>query len=106
MEPTANFAAGLAEARKQLAAEGRLSKEDDDAVSTLLAKPVVIRADGTKFRAMYRVHYRTRLLYVKLKRAAGEIVIGNLDWVKLVDWIKEHWVEIVRIIVTVFAFIL
>jgi hypothetical protein len=106
MEPTPNFAAGLVEARKQLAAEGKLSKEDDAAVSTLLAKPTVKRPDGTKFRAMYRVHYRTRLLYVKLKRASGEIVIGNLDWTKLVAWIKEHWVEILRIILTVIPFIL
>jgi hypothetical protein len=105
MEPTPNFAAGLVEARKQLAAEGKLSKEDDAAVSTLLAKPVVKRPDGTKFRAMYRVHYRVRALYAKLKRVEGVVVVGNIDWTKIVSWIKEHWVEIIRIILTIIPFI-
>lgn len=103
MEPTPNFAAGLAEARKQLAAEGKLSKEDDSAVATLMAKPVVVRPDGTRYRAMYRVHYRARNLYVKMNRI---VLIGPLDWTKLVDWIKEHWFEIMRIVFTILPFIL
>lgn len=103
MEPTPNFAAGLAEARRQLAAEGKLSKEDDAAVTNLLAKPVIVRPDGTKFRPLYRVHYRVRTLYMKLDGAV--IVIGNLDWTKLVSWLKEHWVEVVKIILMVLPLI-
>lgn len=98
MEPTANFAAGLAEARRQLAEEGRLTKEDDEAVRTVLSKPIVIREDGTKVRVMYRVHVRARNLYAKLQRT---VLIGNVDWTALVQWLKDHWVEIVRTILTV-----
>jgi hypothetical protein len=103
MEPTPNFAAGLTEAYRQLKSEGKLSKEHDEAVSTLLAKPVVTRKDGTKFRGMYRVHLRTRSMYAKLNNA---VVIGNLDWTKLVAWLKEHWVEVVQIILKILPLIL
>ena len=102
MEPTPNFAAGLAQARAELEKEGKLNERDGRAVTALLDKPV-IEKDGRKIRAMYRVHIRTRAMYAKLNNV---VVVNNLDWTKLVEWLKEHWVEIVRIILSVIPFIL
>jgi len=102
VEPTANFAAGLELARAELAKEGKLDEKDGRLVSAILDKPV-IEHEGRKIRAMYRVHVRTRAMYAKLNNA---VVIGNLDWTKLVQWLKEHWREIVRFIITVAPFIL
>ena len=102
VEPTQNFAAGLELARAELAKEGKLNERDGRLVRAILDKPV-IEHEGRKIRAMYRVHVRTRAMYAKLNNA---VVIGNLDWTKLVTWIKEHWVEIVRFIITIAPFLL
>lgn len=102
MEPTPNFAAGLELARAELAKEGKLNERDGKIVRAILDKPVV-EHDGRKIRAMYRLHVRIRAMYGKLNHA---VVISNLDWTKLVAWLKEHWVEIVRTILTIIPFII
>lgn len=103
MEPTANFAAALQMAHDQLAAEGKLKKEDGELVRKLLANPVVRLKNGDRVRPIYRTHVRVRTLYAKTQKV---IVIGALDWTKLVAWLKEHWVEIVKTILTVLMFII
>lgn len=103
MEPTPNFAAGLAKARNELKAEGKLSERDDKLVSAILEKPVIVRPDGKKVRALYRIHLRVRSMYAKIK---GEAQIRNIDWVALVAWIKEHWLEIIQAIITVVPFLI
>ena len=102
MEPTPNFAAGLELARAELAKEGKLSEKDAQVIGAILEKPV-IEHEGRKIRVMYRVHLRTRALYAKLNNA---VVISNLDWTKLVQWIVDHWQEVVRIIIAVVPFII
>jgi hypothetical protein len=102
MEPTPNFAAGLAQAKAELAKEGKLNERDARVIGEILDKPVIQR-NGKKIRAMYRVHVRTRAMYAKLNNM---VVVNNLDWTKLVTWLKEHWVEVVRIILSVVPFIL
>lgn len=102
VEPTQNFAAGLELARAELAKEGKLDERDARIVKALLDKPVIER-EGRKIRVMYRVHVRTRALYAKLHNG---IVIGNMDWTKMVQWIKDHWREIVRFIITIAPFLL
>ena len=102
MEPTQNFAAGLELARAELAKEGKLDEKDGKLVGTILARPVV-EHEGKKIRAMYRLHLRTRALYAKLHNA---VVVSNLDWTKLVQWLKEHWKEIVLFIVKIVPFII
>jgi len=102
VESTKNFADGLELARAELSKDGKPDEKDGRVIRALLDKPVIER-DGRKIRALYRVHVRTRAMYAKLNRGAS---IGNLDWTKLVQWIKDHWMEIVRIILTVAPFIL
>jgi hypothetical protein len=63
----------------------------------------VVEHQGRKIRAMYRLHLRTRAMYAKLNNV---VVVSNLDWTKLVQWIKDHWVEIVRLILTIVPFII
>jgi hypothetical protein len=102
LEPTTNFAAGLELARNELRTEKKLDTNHAKVVGAILDKPVMER-EGKKIRAMYRAHVRTRILYAKLTPG---VVIGNLDWTKLVQWIKDHWQEIVRIILAIVPFIL
>ena len=102
VEPTQNFAAGLEQARAELAKEGKLSEKDSKIVRAILDKPVV-EHQGRKIRAMYRLHLRTRAMYAKLNNV---VVVSNLDWTKLVQWIKDHLVEIVRLILTIVPFII
>ena len=102
MEPTTNFAAGLELARAELAKEGKLTERDAKVIGVILERPV-IEHEGRKIRAMYRLHCRTRANYAKLNNA---IVISNLDWTKLVAWLKEHWVEIIRTILFIVPFII
>lgn len=102
MEPTHNFAAGLERARAELAKEGKLNDRDSKIVGAILEKPVV-EHQGRKIRAMYRLHVRTRAMYAKLNNV---VVVSNLDWTNLVQWLKDHWVEIVRLILTIVPFII
>lgn len=102
MEPTPNFAAGLELARAELAKEGKLSEKDAKVVRAILDKPVV-EHEGRKIRVMYRLHCRIRAMYAKLNHS---IVISNLDWTKLVAWLKDHWVEVIRTILAIVPFII
>lgn len=102
MESTTNFAAGLELARAELAKEGKLTEKDAKVIGAILEKPVV-EHQGRTIRAMYRLHVRTRANYAKLNRA---IVVSNLDWTKLVAWLKEHWVEVIRTILAIVPFII
>jgi hypothetical protein len=34
-----------------------------------------------------------------ISRASQEV--GSVDWVSLVDWIKDHWLEILKIVISV-----
>ena len=103
MEPTPNFAAGLQKAHDELLAEGKLKKEDGETVKRLLANPVATGKNGKRVHVMYRVHVRTRSMYAKLNNA---VIVANLDWTKLVAWLKEHWVEVVRTILSVLLFLI
>lgn len=103
MEATTNFAAGLQLAHDQLAAEGKLKREDGELVRKLLANPVIRRSNGERVRPIYRTHVRVRTLYAKTKKV---VVIGALDWTKMVEWLKEHWLEVIKTILTVLMFII
>jgi hypothetical protein len=102
LEPTTNFAAGLELARNELRSEKKLNEKDAKVVGAILDKPVM-EHKGRKVRAMYRTHLRALVLYDKLTPG---VAILNLDWTKLVQWIKDHWQEIVRIILAIVPFIL
>lgn len=103
MESTTNFAAGLQLAHDQLLAEGKLKKEDGELVRNLLANPVVRRPNGVRVRPVYRTHVRVRTLYAKTQKV---IVIGAVDWTKLVEWLKENWPQVIKTILTVLMFII
>lgn len=103
MEPTPNFAQALQTARDELAKEAKLTMKDAQIVQSILDKPVVEK-NGQKLHVMFRVHQRVRNYY--FRTAKPGIVIGNLDWMKLIQWIKDNWPAILRIILAVAPFLL
>ena len=104
MESSVNFSAGLKLAYTQLEAEGRLQDEDKQAIGRMLNEPVIFTADGVPILAMKRLHLAVRRLYAKSLGAVA--FIYWIDWTKVVDWIKAHWLDIVKIAVSILLFVL
>lgn len=101
METTANFKAGLQAAYDELNREGKLSETDHRAVGDLLRNPEVM-VRGRRIFALKRAHFRVRRYYA---RKMGIILPFEIDWTKIKNWIKEHWVDIVKILLSVLVFI-
>lgn len=59
--------------------EGAISREDFDTAFDTMSNPK--KADRV------------------IARASQEV--GSVDWVSLVDWIKDHWLEILKIVISV-----
>ena len=104
MESSVNFSAGLKAAYQQLEAEGKLQEQDKQVIGRMLNEPVLFTADGVPVLAMKRLHLEVRRMY---SQTLGLIaVVGWIDWTKIVEWIKAHWLDIVKIAVSIIPFIL
>lgn len=103
MEATSNFAEALEIARFELDAEGRLTTRQDRLVRRILANPQLRLPTGQRENALVRVHHRVRKLYQRLEKLT---LTYDLDWTALVEWIKEHWDEILRFILMVIPFLI
>lgn len=101
MESTQNFQSGLLLAYNDLLREKRLSRRDRKVVGRLLQHPFIV-VNGRRIHAMGRVHLRIRRLYAK---HLGFAPI-NLDWTTIVQWIKDNWADIVRLILVILPFLL
>jgi hypothetical protein len=103
LELTTNFRAGLKAAYDSLDLEGSLTERDHQVVGQLLENPVLTSPGGERIFAMKRVHLRVRRYYA---RQMGAPFPFDIDWTKIVDWIKEHWVDIIRIILAILPFLI
>lgn len=104
METTANFSVGLGLAYKALEAENRLDEEGRRVIGKIIEQPVIFTPDGIPILAMKRLHAAIRRLYAK---ALGFVaIVGAIDWTKLVDWLKENWLTIVKIALTIIPFLI
>ncbi len=97
METTANFKAGLQAAYDELDREGKLGDTDRQVFGDLVKSPVVT-VGGEHVFAMRRAHFRVRRYYA---RKTGIILPFEIDWTKIVAWIKEHWIDIVKILASI-----
>ena len=104
MESTANFQAGFEAAYKELKAEGKVNERDERAVTLLLANPVLTAPNGERVFGMARAHRRVRRYYLA---KTGQPWGLTIDWEAIKQWIKDHWVDILKIILSVlFLFII
>lgn len=104
METTANFAAGLKIAYHAMEFEGRLDEQGRQVIGKIIEQPVIFSPDGVPILAMKRLHVAIRRLYAKMLGFVA--VIGAIDWTKVIDWIKENWLTIVKIAITIIPFII
>jgi hypothetical protein len=102
MESTSNFRRGLQLAYNQLKSEGRLTEKDRKVVGTVLTTPVLRGPDGRRVFAMTRLHVRARRLY---SYEIGAIPF-DLDWTSLVQWIKDHWLDILKFLLLIAPFLI
>jgi len=98
-----SFAEAIEIVRLQLNDDGKIAKSDDEAVRRVLKNPMLQLPSGERVLALPRIHYRVRRLYARLEKA---ILPLTFDWTTLVEWIKEHWDEILRFILMVLPFII
>jgi len=90
MESTAEFETALMAAYKEKEAEGQLSLHD---------RRVFAKLKHHRERAIERIHRRVSEQYA----AAGGIVdkVKGIDWAKAKQWLKDNWVHIVQIILSI-----
>jgi len=81
--------------------EGKLSATDHKAIGELLAAPVGPRKRNRIF-AMKRAHFRVRRYYA---RKTGVTLPFEIDWTAIVEWIKAHWVDIVKLLFSLLVLI-
>jgi hypothetical protein len=107
VESTINFARGLRAAYKELEAEGKLSQQDRQAVGQLLDRPVMQHSGQTIF-AMKRVHARVRMMYCRQQSDLFAPLLfvwpAFIDWESLVEWFKDNWLDVLKIILTILPF--
>lgn len=101
METTANFKHGMALAHQAMKATSNRDIRSVQLIQRLLDNPVMVTSTGDVVWAMRRAHRAVRRLYFGLN--------GNVkavDWTKIVDWLVEHWDDIVRAILSVLPFLI
>lgn len=102
MEATANFMAGLRAAYDELDQEGTLTAKDRETAQRMFKGPV-LRRSGKRVIATRILHQRVRRLYA---RTTGAILPFEIDWTKIVEWIKENWLTIVKIMLSLLMFVI
>ena len=103
MEPTTNFAKALRTAYQELDTAGKLTQQDKQVVGQLLDNPVMTGPNGKEVLAMLRVHRKVRRFYLT---SSHVVAVARINWEELIGWMKDHWVEIVRIILSVLPFLI
>lgn len=102
MNSAINFQHALEMARNQREDMGLLGAQDS-AIDYLLGNGFKTGPAGeTNIRA---VHRRVRWLYLR-KTWNLRSFIGGFDWTTVVDWIVEHWADILKIVLAIIPFIL
>jgi hypothetical protein len=95
METTDSFESALMAVYAEHEAEGKLSLHD---------RRVFAKLKHHREHAIERIHRRVRDRYV----AEGGIAdtVKGIDWAKVKQWLKDHWPQIVQLILSiVFALI-
>lgn len=90
MESTADFESALMDVYKDHEAAGTLTMHD---------RRVFAKLKHHRERAISRIHRRVHEQYA----AAGGIVdkVKGIDWAKAKQWLKDNWVHIVQIILSI-----
>ena len=94
METTASFEQALFQAHDELAAEGKLSSRD---------KGIFHRLRKHRAHAMSRAHREVRQHYIA--EAGIKDTVKAIDWAGLVQWIKDHWLNIASMILSIVLFL-
>ena len=93
METTASFEQALFQAHDELAAEGKLSSRH---------KGIFRRLRKHREHAMSRAHREVRQHYIA--EAGIMDTVKAIDWAAVVQWLKDHWINIVGIILSIVMF--
>lgn len=104
VEPTVNFAHALEYALNRRHAKG-MESEQDESVRYLVANQHSLKTGNNDDLAMRRIHRKVRRLYI-LKTWDFTAFFRQLDWGNMVDWLEEHWDDILKIILMILPFIL
>lgn len=98
MEATSNFAHALETVYNERKESGLLVK-GDVAVFNLIRQPMQMGPNGF-VNNMDRVHRRVRRLYIRKTWDLSALFV-DMDWNSILDWLKENWDEILKIILVI-----
>lgn len=104
---TVTFQAALRQAEAERKHEGKRDFTSDVPIRALLRNPVVRGKDGREDFLMRRAERRVRRMYQWEQLKQGRFsFFSNIDWGALVQWIKDHWVEIAKTILVIIPFLI
>lgn len=100
MESNTNFKRALQAAFDQRRVMGMTSIESDQdrAVAYILRHPIMMGRGGELINHMGVAHRRVRRLYIRKTWDVKALFGGSIDWEAIVEWIKENWDEIAKVI--------
>lgn len=92
MESTSNFRVGIQKAYDE--SKDTLSKRDARVVKRFLELSEA---------SVARVHRRIRAIYIRRQRLSSDV---GIDWTTIIEWIKENWITILKVILSVLPFLI
>jgi len=98
METAWNFQAGLRQAYHELSAEGKLTGEEKQVVGE-----IAHARRGIRWIQNIRIHRAVRREYC---RQQGRRIFGAINWKGMVDWLKENWIHVLKIILSLAVFVI
>lgn len=104
MEATSNFAHALEHVYNQRKAAG-IAVAGDVAVSQLIRHPITTDVNGGLVNHMAIAHRRVRRYYIR-KTWDFKALFTDIDWNSILDWLTEHWDDILRVILLILPMII
>lgn len=103
IESTSNFIEGLRKAYNAKKKEG-ISERDDRIVSFVLNNPQTTDPNGKVIPLQKQLHSGMRWEYLRLQNLRHPL--KAIEWSKLVDWLVQHWGDIIRIVLMLVPFLI
>lgn len=107
IESTSTFLRGLQAAFDQKSREGTLSARDRKVIRQVLDNPVMLDPrDGKQKQVQKIAHSGTRTEYLRLNNFRHPLEHIQWDVDSIVAWIKAHWMDILRVLLTLLPFLI
>lgn len=105
MESLANFQDGLKLAFADLEKQNVLRGREKEVWQKAISLDARVKLNDQPAVALRRCQLKVRRLYAA-SQGRALLFFPSIDWTAIVQWIKDHWQDILRVLLTVVPFII